>query len=91
MYWIIDKKKTKEYWLEANDPEGFYKAIVKWDGCTHFNDYGSVPRQTDPKLKEQFEQYYHICDLRTLIERLQELYEIAKNHFQESYPEEWSS
>lgn len=36
-YWEI--KKVGDSWLDLEDPEGWYSAVIKWDGCVHFNRY----------------------------------------------------
>lgn len=77
--WQIDKKKTKDHWLEIEDPEKCYDAVVKWDGC--INLYKRYPDELegDP-------DYVHICDLDDFINRLLELKRIALQHFGEDWP-----
>ena len=81
--WVIDKTKTKDFWLELKDPEGWYKASVKWDGCIHFIQYGNVSLPEDPERKSEdcCDDYLHICNLDGLIERLCALREHSKEFF----------
>ena len=79
--WEVVKDKTKPYWLELADPEGWWTAVVKWDGCIHLNHYYNTPFSDTDRKKEDGEDYTHICDLDDYIERLQELKAHALEHF----------
>jgi len=89
--WKILPEKTTETWLQVEDPEGWYGAIVKWDGCIHFDAYANVPiheRTGDPKEEHrELVDYIHICDIDDMIARLQDLREVAVSHFGEKWPE----
>lgn len=82
--WVIDREKTHDHWLEVNDGEGWYSAVVKWDGCIHLNRYYNFPWGKDPIHPEaDNEDYIHICDLDEFIARLQALKVMAETHFGE--------
>lgn len=82
--WEIDKEKTKDHWLELKDPEGWWSAIVKWDGCIHLNRYYNEPwGGTSATEKEINTDYIHICDLDGFIKIMEELRDKAKGHFGE--------
>ena len=83
--WKIIQDKSQDYWLEAEDPEGWYKASVKWDGCIHFNRYHNIPYSSDNVREDPIAltDYLHICDLDEHIERLVELRELAKKYYEE--------
>ena len=84
--WEIDKEKTDDHWLELKDPNGFYRAVAKWDGCIHFNQYGNIPLTIDPERKDKAcsDDYIHICYLDSHIERLLELKRLAQEHFNDN-------
>lgn len=82
--WKIDAAKTQDHWLEVVDPEGWWKASVKWDGCIHFTRYFNIPYedgQDRTKDEQATEDYIHICDLDDYIRRLQALRFMADKHF----------
>jgi hypothetical protein len=41
--WIINEDETKAHWLEIQDPEGWYSANVRFDGCVHLRRYFNRP------------------------------------------------
>ncbi|MDO8531199.1 MAG: hypothetical protein Q7T26_03375 [Dehalococcoidia bacterium] len=84
--WTINRDKTGPHWLELNDPEGWYHATVKWDGCIDFARYFNLPF-TDPSRREGDCDVLHICELDDLLGRLQELKTLAQQHFTDH--EEW--
>ena len=81
--WKINKDKTKPHWLQVQNNNGDFGAIVKWDGCIHLHSYGNIPYDNDPERKNPdcCDDYIHICDLDELIRNLQSLKEIAIKHF----------
>jgi hypothetical protein len=87
--WEINKEKTEDHWLELNDPDGWYKAVAKWDGCIHFNSYSNISLHEDPERKSHqcCDNYIHICDVDVFIERLQQLKLQAKKHFGDDWNE----
>lgn len=87
-YWRkkLKLEKTEPHWLELVDPEGWYHAIVKFDGCIHFNRYCNIPIHELQPGQEADIDYLHICDLDDTIARLQALRDIAKAHFGEKWP-----
>lgn len=86
--WKVVPEKTEDHWLEVVDPDGWYSAVVKWDGCVHFRRYHNIPLQDRPSGKEhmELEDYLHMCDIDEEIERLQKLKEAALKHFGEDWP-----
>lgn len=78
--WIIDEKNTQDHWLELQDSEGWYQAVVKWDGCVHFNRLHNVPLPITEK-HPQIVDYIHYCDIDEEIERLEKLRDMAKEFF----------
>uniref|UniRef100_A0A6M3LDW4 Uncharacterized protein n=1 Tax=viral metagenome TaxID=1070528 RepID=A0A6M3LDW4_9ZZZZ len=85
MNWIINKEKTQDHWLEIEDEDGWYLAVVKWDGCVNFNRLHNVPlpvTNDHPQLVD----YIHYCDLDEEIERLQLLRAKAKEFFGDDWP-----
>jgi hypothetical protein len=84
--WEVDQSKTNEYVLELHDPEDWYKANVRWDGCVNLYQAYNKP------LPEQINNlddisYIHICDLDTLIKRLQDIKQKAIEHFGPHWPD----
>lgn len=80
-YWQI--KQKEDHWLDLVDPEGWYDAGVKWDGCVHFNRYFNLPLHLRVTKEDQDElsDYIHICSIDDMINRLTELKQIAQDHF----------
>ena len=70
-YWqTVDKS---QYWIKVQDPEGWYEATIKGDGCINLQRFFNKPLNKDPDSSN----YLHICDIDTLIERLKALKQIA--------------
>ena len=65
--------------LELENPDGWYKATVRFDGCIHFYRYYNTPFTVPNRPKNDGMDYLHICDLDDEINRLKELQRIAKN------------
>ena len=78
--WNIVEEKTNEGWLQLQDPDGFFHAYVKFDGCVGYTRYDTVPND-----EAQCDDI-HICDLDREIERLQALKELALKHFGPDWP-----
>lgn len=76
------------YTATFEDPDGWYEAFVKWDGCIdltrYFNTPLSVERGKDRNSDD--ECYIHICDLDDFIARLQKLRDAAQAAFGEPWP-----
>lgn len=76
MKWKVNKEETEKHWLVLESEDAYdypkYKAIVKWDGCIHFDQIS---------YEEENSQYFHICDLNNLIKRLRLLKKEAIKHF----------
>lgn len=82
--WTVVPEKTEEHWLEVRDPEGWWSASVKWDGCVHLNRY--APHPVDASRPGDEPDYLHICDLDEVIERLQAIKALALKHFKGNWP-----
>jgi hypothetical protein len=61
------------YRLELKDRDGWWSAIVKWDGCIHFYRYHNEPMKDHGENVGDMVDYLHICDIDELINGLQEL------------------
>jgi hypothetical protein len=84
-YWEMAPEQGDEgVVLRLVDPEGWYEAYVKWDGCVDFMRLHNVPL---PYTGEptQGRDYIHFCDLDEEIERLQALRELARLEFGEGW------
>lgn len=89
-HWV--KSEVQEYpnWLAVRDPNGWYQATIKHDGCIDFRhaanspftlpDGSSLPEWARPKDGDDCDADLHICDLDALIERLQALRDFARQH-----------
>ena len=83
-FWKVNQEKTEDSWLEVEDPEGWYKAVVKWDGCVHLNRFFNLPFTQGGNDSD----YLHVCDLNDFIDRLTELRDLARQHFEKT-GDEW--
>ena len=76
-YWNV--KSKEEYKLILEDPEGWFRVKLKWDGCAELYKFFNVPcTKRDDEEHPQLIDQIHICDLDKFIERLKELQTIAK-------------
>ena len=74
--------------LELVDPEGWWMAVAKWDGCIDLHRVFNIPlplRDDEAQLSD----YIHLCDIDETIARLQELKKLATAHFQATSAEEF--
>lgn len=83
--WDTDQAQTDEYVLHLRDPENWYEAGVKWDGCVNFYQ-GMNERLPEQIVNLDDMQYIHICDLEVHIKRLQEIHKKALEHFGQDWP-----
>lgn len=88
VYWQIKKESTTDHWLELVDPEGWYSAGVRWDGCVYFYRYFNAPI-SDKTRDDEDPNYLHICDIDDAIARLQALKQIAQQFFSGEQGEEY--
>ncbi|MBA3555125.1 MAG: hypothetical protein H0W29_10255 [Gemmatimonadales bacterium] len=59
------------YALDVREaPEQWSRATVKWDGCVDYYRAEGIDAETGA-ANEETEMYWHICDLREEIGRLQ--------------------
>ena len=90
--WTPIPGKSTDFWFEVRDPDGWYEAVVKWDGCIHFYQAGNDPfddengHSDSERSKEACDDYIHICDIDGHIERLIALKEAALKHFGPTWP-----
>jgi len=86
-YWeLID---SNDAFAELVHPDGFYRAIVKWDGCVHFYkaENGANLKEgdwQDEDFMERESTYIHYCDLDEEIKTLMTLRNIQKLLFPDS-------
>ncbi len=80
---------TEDYFLELEDPEGWWKAGIKWDGCVNLWQYNNLSLDEDRERKSQqcLDHYIHICDIDDAIKRLEAIKAAAVKHFGEDWPE----
>lgn len=71
-------EENTDYVVHFVDPEGWWAAWAKYDGCVHLNHYHNAPKG-DARLDDT--DYVHICDLDDAIKRLTELRDKIKGHF----------
>ena len=83
--WEVDKEQTNEYVLFLREPDDWYEAYVKWDGCVNFYQAYNNPL---PEKIENLDDigYLHICDLEAHIKRLQDIHKKALEHFGQDWP-----
>ena len=74
---FVDEGGYGLMFLELKDPEGWWAASVRYDGCINLNRYFNEPNDADPSNTD----YIHICDLDDFIERLQALKLLAQVRF----------
>ncbi len=81
--WQVDKDKSvKDEWLELKDPEGWYSAIVRFDGCIHLHRCYNKPYSFDSKDSD----YIHIFYIDDMIERLKAIKAEALKHYGKDWP-----
>jgi hypothetical protein len=99
--WVLDPNgKAEDAWVDVicdfyQDGKCWTRASIKWDGCIHFHIAGNVPFSKDDgsvgssfRDKAACDDYIHICNLKSFIEKLQKLEKFAKEYFRTE--EEWS-
>ena len=89
--WRAIPDKTTDIWLEVVDPDGWYSAIVKWDGCVDFYSYANSPFVEGENRDEDCDDYIHICDLDEYIDRLTKLRDEARKHFSNHWYGHWKT
>lgn len=69
----------------------WYRISVRWDGCIDYSKAGNVPfsingqKLEDEDRLQSCDDYCHICDVDGMIELLQQVKELAKEHFGEDW------
>lgn len=85
--WVLDTKDSGDFIAHFNDGEGWFEAEVRWDGCTHLYRHFNLPWGEDPRNDDADNtDYLHICDIDDMIDRLQALKEMARQHFKGNWP-----
>lgn len=82
--WEIMSEETEDHWLQVRDPDGWYMAVVKWDGCIQYAHYFNTPA-TSGYIGDGDSDTLHICDIDDEIARLQALKTLATQFFTERY------
>ena len=72
--------------VEFRDPEGWWRATVKWDGCIDLWRYFNVPMDVQNRREDDEPSYLHICDLDDTIRRLLALRRLARRAFGKDWP-----
>lgn len=86
--WVVNTSNSGDYYLAVDDGEGWYSAGIRFDGCVHFYRYFNLPWGGAPHNPEAENNtdYIHICDIDDMIDRLQALKEMARQHFKGNWP-----
>jgi hypothetical protein len=86
--WVIDEGNEyrqldpkSERFYPVRDPDGWWSAVIREDGCVDLHRFHNEPNDGDPDMTD----YIHICDVNYLIERLQALVAVAQDHFGEDW------
>ena len=79
---VWNVKEVNDVVVKLEDPEGWYSATVKSDGCIDFYRYHNWPKDKAPAGREEDVDYIHICDVDDMIARLQAISLVAKGQFE---------
>lgn len=85
MTWTEDSAESNEWFMSLHDPDGWYEARVKYDGCFEFIRAHNHPLPELPEPTSQMIDQIHICDVDDLIARLQELKRLAYAKFGDEF------
>lgn len=88
--WVETGKYKSEAVIEFRDPDGFWSAFVKWDGCIHLHHRSMFPagEEASEFTEDQDIDHIHLCGgLDEMIERLQQLKAAAEKHFGSDWPQ----
>ena len=82
MKFQIDNEETEDHWLVLIGEGGWRKAIVRFDGCIHYDRYHNYPyvKGEDPP-ESQVIDYLHICSIDEEIENLKAIRAMALDFF----------
>jgi hypothetical protein len=84
--WIEDHDpELEEYHLYLRDPEGWWTAWVKEDGCIDLRRFHNDPAPEQEEPTAQIVDYIHLCSLDDTIERLQDLRRLVVERFGEDW------
>ncbi len=87
MTWKTEETNKGDNWVEFYDPEGWYSATVRWDGCIGFRRFFNSPADSlERRRREDDVDGLHICDIDEMIEQLTALKAKAKEYFGEDWP-----
>lgn len=77
-----DDEGYGDYFTHFLDPEGWYSARVKWDGCVDFYRYMNIPlERRELGEEDECDCYIHICNIDDMIKRLEALREQATAYY----------
>lgn len=82
VYWQA-RLGSDQYFYRPIDPQGWFKALVKYDGCVDLSHAYNEPFKPDGEQVEDDSGDIHICDLDDFICRLIKLREQTISHFKE--------
>ena len=84
-YWKLVKPfDESENFAELVNPDGFYRAVIKWDGCVHFYKFDNGTDLEDENWRDAECTYIHYCSLDEEIKTLMTLRNIQKTLFPDS-------
>lgn len=68
----------------VKEPDGWYEALIKEDGCVEINRYFNIPA---PEVDDerQLVDFIHVCSIDDFIKRLEALKVVAKERFGEEW------
>lgn len=84
--WEVVPDKTSPTWLEVKDPDDWYYATVRDDGCLEFMRFFNLPLSFEDRDPDDVDQV-HICEIDEWIRRLEALKAVAVKYF----GDKWSS
>ena len=82
---LWEKTDSTPHRLVVQDPEKWYDADVRSDGCIDFTRYFNFPLDWPERDEDDVDCYIHICDIDDFIARLKALKQMAIEHFGDSW------
>lgn len=79
-YQKVTEKEENGFHITVQEPNGWYRAWIKNDGCIEFDRFFNDP-YPQPEEGIGMSDRIHICDIDDFIERLKALKEIVEANF----------